>query len=130
MIQWNNIDHDLGNSKIVGIFKNNILKFIRPKPNSFFNYCNLKWSRLTARLYLELIHLRERKFKYNFKNRLNPLGSCGSSIESTSHFLAHCLIFHDKRQTLLSTLSNIASIILDSTDSYFNANFFIWLDFV
>ena len=65
------------------------------------------------RLRLELSHLREHKFKYNFQNCLNPLCSCGSSIESTSHFLFHCPIFHDKRHTLLSTLSNN-----DSTDSY------------
>ena len=33
IIEWNNIDPNLHN---FGIFKNNILKFVRPKPNSFF----------------------------------------------------------------------------------------------
>ena len=33
--------------------------------------------------------------------------SCGSSIESTSHFLLQCPIFHDKTHTLLSTLNSI-----------------------
>ena len=33
IIEWNNIDPKLHN---LGIFKNNILKFVRPKPNSFF----------------------------------------------------------------------------------------------
>ena len=116
IIEWNNLDPKLRNSENFSIFKNNILKFIRPKPNSFFNCCNLKGIRLITRLRLELSHLREHKFKYNFQNCLNPLCSCGSSIESTSHFLLHCPIFHDKRHTLLSTLNNIDSKILESND--------------
>ena len=118
IIEWNNLDPNLLNLGNSGIFKNNILKFIRPKPNIFFNCCNLKGIRLITRLRLELSHLREHKFKYNFQNCLNPLCSCGSSIESTSHFLLHCFILHDKRHTLLSTLNNIDSKILESNDSY------------
>ena len=113
IIEWNNLDPKFHNSENFVIFKNNILKFIRPKPNSFFYCSSLKGIILIIRLRLELSHLREHKFKYNFQNCLNPLCSCGSSIESTSHFLFHCPIFHDKRHTLLSTLNNN-----DSTDSY------------
>ena len=118
IIEWNNLDPKLRNSESFSIFKNNILKFFRPKPNSFFNCCNLKGIRLITLLRLELSHLREHKFKYNFQNCLNPLCSCGSSIETTSHFLLHCPIFHDKRHTLLSTLNNIDSKKLESNDSY------------
>ena len=118
IIEWNNLNLQLSNSENFGIFKNNILKFIRPKANSFFNCCNLQGIRLVTRLPLELNHLRERKCKYNFQNCLNPLCSCGSSIESTSHFLLHCPAFHDKRHTLLNTLNNIDCKILESTDSY------------
>ena len=46
IIEWNNLDPKLRNSENFSIFKNNILKFIRPKPNSFFNCCNLKGIRL------------------------------------------------------------------------------------
>ena len=73
---------------------------------------------MITRLRLELSYLREHKFKYNFQNCLNTLCSCGSSIESTSHFLLHCPIFHDKRHAFLSTLNNIDCKILDSSDSY------------
>ena len=113
-----NLDPNLRNSENFGIFKNNILNFIRPKPNSFFNCCNLKGIRLITRLRLDLSHLREHKFKYNFQNCLNPLCSCGSRIESTSHFLLHCPIFRDKRHTFLSTLNIIDSKLLESNDSY------------
>ena len=118
IIEWNNLDAKLRNSENFDNFKNNILKFIRPKPNSFFTCCNLKGIRLIKRLWLELSHLREHKFKYNFQNLLNPLFSCGSSIESTSHFLSYWSIFNDKRHTLLSTLNNIYSKILESNDPY------------
>ena len=111
LIQWNNLDSNLRSSENFGLFKNNILKFIRPKPFflkiSFFNWCNLKGIRLITPLRLELSHLCEHKFKYNFQNCLNPLCNCSSSIESTSHFLLRCLIFNDKRHTPLNTLSNI-----------------------
>ena len=112
IIEWNNLDPNLRNSENFGIFKNIILKFIRPQKNSFFNCCNLKGIRLITQLRLELSHLREHKFKYNFQNCLNPLCSCGSSIESISHLL------DDKRHTVLSTLNNIGSKILQSNDSY------------
>ena len=36
IIEWNNLDPKLRNSENFGNFKNNVLKFIRPKPNSFF----------------------------------------------------------------------------------------------
>ena len=94
------------------------LNLLDPNQTVFFNCCNLKGIRLITRLQLELSHLREHKFKYNFQNCLNPLCSCGLSIESTSHFLLHCAIFHDKRHTLLSTLNNIDSKTLESNGSY------------
>ena len=94
------------------------LNLLDPNQTVFFSCCNLKGIRLITRLQLELSHLREHKFKYNFQNCLNQLCSCGLSIESTSHFLLHCPIFHDKRHTLLSTLNNIDSKILESNDCY------------
>ena len=106
------------NSANFGIFKNNILKFIRPKANNIFNCCILKGMRLITQLRLQLSHLRELIFKYNFKNCLNTLCICASSIESTPHFLLHCPIFHDKRHTLMSTSNDIDLKILGSNDSY------------
>ena len=77
IIERNDLDSNLD----FGIFKNNILKFIRPKPNSFFSCCNLKEIKLITRLRLELSHLHEHKYKYNSQNCLNPLCSCGSSTD-------------------------------------------------
>lgn len=49
---------------------------------------------------------------------LNSICSCGSSIESTLCFLLHSPIFNDMKCNLLSTLNNIDSKILMSTDFY------------
>ena len=54
---------------------------------------------------------------------LNPLCSCGSSIESTFHFIHHYPSLHDKRHTLRSTLNNIDWKILESTNSYLAQTF-------
>ena len=99
------IQHILGFSKII------FLNLLHPKQTIFFNCCNHKGMRLITQLWLELSHLREHKFKYNLKNCVNPLCICGSSIESTSHFLLHYPIFHDKRHTLLSASNDIDSEI-------------------
>ena len=87
-IEWKNLGPpNLHNSENFDIFKNYVLKFIRPKPNSFFFNCyNLKGIRLITQLWLELYHSREHKFKYNFQICVNRFCSCGLSIESTSHF--------------------------------------------
>ena len=109
IIDWINLVSNLWNSENIGIFENNILKCIRPKPSNFFNCCDLRGIILITRLCLELSHLREHKLKYC---------SCGSSIESISQFLLHCPIFNKKIHTFLSTLKNSESKILESTDSY------------
>ena len=104
MIEWNKLDPTIQNAKIFGIFKSNVLKFIRPTPRSFFNCYNHKGIRLMRRLRPGLIHLREHKFNHSFQNCINPLCSCGRDIESTPHFFLHCPLIDDKRIILLITL--------------------------
>ena len=104
-------------SESFGIFKSNILKFIRPTPRSFFNCYNHKGISLITRLRLGLSHLREHKFNHNFQNCIDPLCSCGMDIESTSHFFLHCPIFDDKRITLLSTLNKIDCKLIETNES-------------
>ena len=71
--EWNNLGPHIRKSKSIGIFKSNILNFIRSKLNNV-NYChNPKWIGLLTRFRLGLSHLREHKFKHSFQNCLNPL---------------------------------------------------------
>ena len=107
IIEWNNLDPTLRNSKSFFVFKNSILKFVRPSPSNVFNCNNYKCIiRRITRLHVGMSHLSEHKFKYNFQDCLNPTCSCGLDIESNLHFL-HCLSFNDEQSTLLSTLNKI-----------------------
>ena len=40
--EWNNLDVHIRKSKSISIFKRNILKFIRPRPNNVYHCHNLK----------------------------------------------------------------------------------------
>ena len=117
IIEWNNLDPTLRNSKSFVVFKNSILKFIRPSPSNVFNCNNYKGIRLITWLRLGMSHLREHKFKHNFQDCLNPICSCGLDIESTSHFLLHCPSFNVERYTLLNTLNKIDCKLLELTKS-------------
>ena len=117
IIEWNNLDPTLRNSKTFVDFKNSILKFIRPSPSNVFNCNNYKGIRLIMRLHVGMSHLQEHKFKDNFQDFLNPICSCGLDIESTSHFLLHCPTFNGEQYTLLSTLNNIDCKLLKLTKS-------------
>ena len=100
IIEWNNLDPHLRKSESFSVFKSNILKFIRPFPNSVYN-CHKPWGVcLIRRLRRGLSHLRGDKFIHGFQDTLNPLCTCGNDEESAEHFLLHCPQFVDERRTL------------------------------
>ena len=103
IIEWNNLDLNLKNSKSISVFKEKILNFIRPSTNSFFDCHNLKGIKLITRLRLGLNHFGEHKFKHSFEDTINPLCNCGQDIESSTHFSLHCPFFLMK-DTLSSAL--------------------------
>ena len=110
IIQWNNLDLNIRNSSSLNIFRNGILKFIRPSASSAF----LTVSLFITRLRLVLSHLRECKFKYSFQDLLNPTSNCELDIESP-----FCYLLHYSTHTLLSTLKNIDNNFLGLTKPIF-----------
>ena len=104
---WKELDPSLRKAGSLSVFKANILKFIRPSPNSVYNCHNSKGLKLITRLRLDFSFLREHKFKNSFQDTTNLLCSCGLDIESTEHFLLHCHQFINEICTLLSTIDNI-----------------------
>ena len=116
IIEWNNLDPNLRNSKSISVFKEKILDFIWPSPNSVFDIRNPKGIKLITRLRLGLSHFREHKFKHSFQDTLNPLCNCDQDIKSTTHFFLHCPFFINERRTLLSTIRSLDSKLLDCTD--------------
>ena len=111
------LTQSFGIQKILVFSKTIFLNLLDP-PSSFFNCGHLKGIRLITRLCLEFSHLSKHKIKCNFQNCLNPLCSCDSSFECTSYFLLNCPIYNDKRDTIMTTLNDIDSKILESTNSY------------
>ena len=116
IIEWNNLDPNLRNSKSISVFKEKILNFIRPPPNSFFDCHNPKGIKLITRLRLGLSHLREHKFKHSFQDTINPLCNCGQDIESSTHFFLHCPFVINEKRNLLSTIRSLDRKLLDCTD--------------
>ena len=116
-IEWNKLDPEIQNASSLNIFKNNILKFIRPTANNILGCYNLTGIKYLTRLRLGLSHLHEHKFKNNFQDTLNPFCTCGCNIENTCHFLLHCPNFLTERNTLLNKITNIDSNILNQADA-------------
>ena len=87
-IEWNKLDPNLRSAASLSAFKKNLLKFIRPYPNSVFNYHNYKGIKYLTRLHFGLSHLREHKFKHSFQDTLNPFCSCGLDVETNTHFFS------------------------------------------
>ena len=71
--EWNNLNAEIRKSVSYEVFKNSLLKFIRPSPNSLFNESDNLGIKLLTRLRIGLSHLREHKFNHNFQHTINPL---------------------------------------------------------
>ena len=63
-----------------------------------------------------LSHLANHKFRHNFQDCLNPICSCGQEIETTSHFLLHCLNYRCARKTFFEKIILNDSNILQQSD--------------
>ena len=86
VIEWNKLDNNIRNSESVSAFKKQMLKFIRPSPNSTFNVHNPHGIKLLTRLRVGLSHLREHIFRHNFEDSLDPFCNCGRHIELSTFF--------------------------------------------
>ena len=114
--QWNKLDITLRNSLSISIFKNSIVRMIRPKCNSVFLVHNPVGMKFLNRLRLGLSHLREHKFKHNFQDCSDPFCTCSIEVESTTHFFLHCQYFTQQRQIFLNSLNNT---VKDLTNNHF-----------
>ena len=98
------------------VFKNRIVKSIRPSQSNVFDCDNHNEIRLITRLRVGMVHLCKDKFKHDFQDGLYLICSCGLDIKLTTYFLLHCRIINDERYTLLSTLNNIDGKLLELTN--------------
>ena len=92
------------NSESYSVFQISLLKSIRTIPNNAFNVANIYGIKLLTRLCVGLSHLRERKFRHNSQDTINPLCPCSLEIESTSHFFLCYQNFIPRRTNLMNEL--------------------------
>ena len=85
VVEWNKLDLKIWNSFHV-VFRNYLIKRIRPLAAPVYNIHDPLGLKLLTRLRLGLSHLIEHRFNHNFESCLNPLCTCSLEVESTTHF--------------------------------------------
>ena len=108
---WNNLNFSLRSTTSVSEFKRNLIKLHRPKERPIFNIFDPIGLKFLSRLRTNLSHLREHKFRHNFLDTINPLCSCNTETETTSHYLLRCSFFIPLRKTLLDNVTKIVGSI-------------------
>ena len=115
--KWNSLDINIQNSSSINVFKKELLKFIRPEPNSTYNIHDTKGLKLLKRSRLGLSHLVDYKFRHNFQDCVSPMCSCGQDIEIRTHFLLDFPNHHCARETLFHKITQVSGNISRQSDS-------------
>ena len=116
LFEWNLLDEEIKNSASLSIFKNKLLKTIRPPKKSIYNICDIEGVGYLTKLRLRFSLLNEHKFRHNFDS-LTPLCACGMNKEDNEHFFLHCPQFDLMRQNLFGQLSHISGLTLNLDDN-------------
>ena len=90
--KWNKLDPGIRSSTSYNLFRNALLKFIRPAQRKTFNINDSVAVKLLTRLRLGFSRLCEHKFRHGFRDILNPLCPCDIETETTAHYFLHCQI--------------------------------------
>ena len=113
--EWNKLNFNIRTSSF-NIFRDNLIRIIRPILNSVFGIFNPLRFKLITRLWLGLSHLNEHRFKHNFSDCINPLCTCSLDIESTVDYFLHCNYYDSARISLLNDLNSVDRILLNLSD--------------
>ena len=122
--EWNKLDPDIRSSTSYNLFRNKLLKFIRPVQRRTFNINDSVGVKLLTRLQLGFSHLREHKFRHGFRAILNPLCPCSIETETTPPYFLRCYFYNVNSSALMNQLNEI-----DSSFCRLNENKFIDLIF-
>ena len=66
------------------------MAFIQPVQRSIYSVFNPQGLKFLTWLRLGLSHLKEHRFRHNFKDCINPLYSCSLEVKNPLHFFLHC----------------------------------------
>ena len=100
--------------------------FYSSSSKQIYNIFDLGLKFLT-RLWLDLSHLNEHRFRHNFQDYMNPLCSCSLELKDTSHYLLHYdhLHLYHQRIDLNSSVKSICDNFGPISDNNKN-DVFIW----
>ena len=74
--------------------------------------------KVLTRFRVNFSHLREHKFRHNFRDTLVPFCNCGLlESETTNHFLLRCTSFSDLRKILLDGIIDLIGSISNLHDT-------------
>ena len=118
--EWNKLDPDILSSASYNLFRNTLLKFIRPAQRKKFDINDSVGVKLLTRSRLGFSHLREYNFRHGFRDILNPLCPCSIEAETTAHYFLRCHFDNENRSALMNEVNEI-----DSSFSILNENKFI-----
>ena len=104
---WNELGPELIHSASLSIFKSNIQKLIRPSKKSWFNIHDPKGIKRLFQLRVGLSPLRHHKKHHKFKDTPTSSCSCQMSSETTEHFLLHCVLYTEARNTMFQVINPI-----------------------
>ena len=107
--EWNKLDPDIRSSTSYSLFRNALLKFIRPTQRKTFDINDSVGVKLLTRLRLGFSHLRDHKFRHGFRDILNPLCPCSIETETTAHYLLCCHFYNANKSALINKLNEIGS---------------------
>ena len=111
IVEWKKLSSSIQNSTNP-VFRNHLLKIIRPVSNPVYNIQNYIGLKLLTRLRLGLSHVKQYRFNHNFQNFINPLCTCSLEVESAAHFFLQCHHYHNIRVKILNSLELIDTNLL------------------
>ena len=102
LFEWNGLDPGIRLAPSVGVFKKKLISIIRPPVKSTFGIHNPTGQSYLTKLRAGLSKLNFHKFKYYFRDTLNPMCPTNDGIEDTEHFLLLCPSFAEPRRDRLA----------------------------
>ena len=117
--EWNKLDPDIGNPTSYNLFRNTLLRFVRPAERKTFNINDSVGIKLLTRLRLGFSHLREHKFRHGFRDISNPLCPCSIETKTTAHYFLRCHFYNANKSALMNELNETGSSFSTLNDNKF-----------
>ena len=98
---WNILDNTIKTSISLKVLKSNLIKFVRPKGNSFYSIRDHFGTKLLTKIRVGFSDLRDHRYNHNF-NCVNPTCFRGLEDETAIHYLLCCPRYNHLRTIYLS----------------------------